>query len=43
MGRERRVDRFLDRAVERLREKFPGKTHSWVRRGGKMFEGLTPR
>jgi len=32
MERDRRVDRFLDRAVERLREKFPGKTHSWVRR-----------
>jgi hypothetical protein len=32
MERNRRVDRFLDRAVERLKEKFPGKTHSWVRR-----------
>jgi hypothetical protein len=32
MERDRGINRFLDRAVERLREKFPGKTHSWVRR-----------
>jgi hypothetical protein len=39
MGGERRISRFLDRAVERLREKFPGKTGSWVRRVLLRLEG----
>jgi hypothetical protein len=40
MERDRRVDRLLDRAVKKLREKFPGKTHSWVRRALLRLEGV---
>jgi hypothetical protein len=40
MERDRRVDRFLDRAVEMLRRKFPGKTHSWVRRVLLRLDGV---
>jgi hypothetical protein len=32
MERGRRINHLLNRAVERLREKFPVKTHSWLRR-----------
>jgi hypothetical protein len=40
MGRGRRVDRILDRAVDKLKEKFPGKTHSWVRRVLLRLDGV---
>jgi len=40
MERGRRINRFLDRAVERLRGKFPGKTHSWVRRVLLRLDGV---
>ncbi len=40
MGRERRITSVLDGAVERLVEKFPGKTHSWVRRVLLRLEGV---
>jgi len=40
MERGRRINRFLDRAVERLREKFPGKTGNWLRRVLLRLDGV---
>jgi len=40
MERGRRINRFLDRAVERLRGKFPGKTDNWVRRVLLRLDGV---
>jgi hypothetical protein len=40
MEQGRRINRFLDRAVERLREKFPGKTGNWLRRVLLRLDGV---
>jgi len=40
MGERRGIDRILDRAAERLREKFPSKTRSWVRRVLLRLDGV---
>ena len=40
MGERRGIDHILDRAVERLRGKFPGKTRSWLRRVLLRLDGV---